>query len=90
MRSLSNAADCTWSIQDGKVTLISKKSYIPAAPVLITPSTGLIGVPEQTQNGLEITTLLNPNIRIGQTIKLQSTTVNALRYDRIINLLVPT
>lgn len=80
MRALAKAADCTWSIQDGKVTLIPNTSYIPAAPVLITPSTGLIGVPEQTQNGLEIRTLLNPNIKIGQTIKLQSTDINALRY----------
>jgi hypothetical protein len=80
MRSLAKAADCTWSIQDGKVTFIPKTSYIPGDPVLISPTTGLIGVPEQTQNGLEVRTLLNPNIKIGQTIKLQSTDINALRY----------
>jgi hypothetical protein len=80
MRALAQSADCTWSIQDGKVTVIPNTSYIPADPVLITPATGLIGVPEQTQNGLEIRTLLNPAIKIGQTIKLQSIDINKLRF----------
>jgi hypothetical protein len=79
MRELALNNDCTWSIQDGLVTLVPNTGYIPAAPVLITPSTGLIGVPEQTQNGLEMTVLLNPSIKIGQTVKLDST-VNKYRY----------
>lgn len=80
LRALAATQDCTWSIQDGKLTFIPKTGYIPGAPVLITPSTGLIGVPEQTQNGLMVRVLLNPNIKIGQTIKLDSTDVNQLRY----------
>jgi hypothetical protein len=46
----------------------------------VTPTTGLIGLPEQTQNGLEIVTLLNPTLgKIGQQIKLVSD-VNQLRF----------
>jgi len=80
MRSLADTQDCTWSIQDGKLQFVLKTGYIPAPPVLITPSTGLIGVPEQTQNGLSLRVLLNPNIKIGQTIKLDSTDINELQY----------
>lgn len=80
MRDLADSQDCTHSVQDGKFTLIPKTGYIPSAPVLITPSTGLIGVPEQTQNGLMVRVLLNPAIKIGQTIKLDSTDINQLRY----------
>lgn len=47
---------------------------------LISPQSGLIGVPEQTQNGIAIRTLLNPRLKIGQLIKLQST-VNQARID---------
>lgn len=79
LRDLAASQDCTWSIQDGKLTFIPKTGYIPGPPVLITPSTGLIGVPEQTQNGLAIRTLLNPAVKIGQTIKLDSTDINELR-----------
>lgn len=80
LRDLAASQDCSWSIQDGKLTFIPKTGYIPAPPVLITPSTGLIGVPEVTQNGLGVRTLLNPAIKIGQTIKLDSTDINQLRF----------
>lgn len=80
LRAVSDAEDCTWSIQDGQVIFIPRTSYIPAPAVLITPSNGLIGVPEQTQNGLELRVLLNPNIKIGQAIKLQSVDINQYRY----------
>lgn len=80
LRALAANQDCTWSIQDGKLTFIPKTGYIPGAPVLVTPSTGLIGVPEQTQNGLMVRVLLNPAIKIGQTIKLDSRDINQLRF----------
>jgi hypothetical protein len=80
LREIADSQDCVWSIQDGQSTFIPKTGYIPSPPVLITPSTGLIGVPEQTQNGLEVRVLLNPSIKIGQTIKLDSTNINQLRY----------
>jgi len=47
---------------------------------VISPTNGLIGVPEQTQNGLEIRTLLNPALKIGQLIKLDSSNINQYRY----------
>lgn len=80
MRDLAASQDCIWNIQDGKINVYPQTGYIPGAPILITPSTGLIGVPEQTQNGLMVRVLLNPAIRIGQTIKLDSTDINQLRY----------
>jgi len=81
LRDFANNNDCKWSIQDGKLCLIPNTGYIVGAdPVLITPATGLIGVPEQTQNGLGIRTLLNPALKIGQRIQLQSSNINQYRY----------
>ena len=80
LRGLANNNDCFWSIQDGAVTFIPQTSFIPGTAVLITPSTGLISVPEQTQNGLEMTVLINPTIKVGQLVKLDSSDVNQFRY----------
>lgn len=80
MRKIADNHDCWWSIQDGQVTFIPRTGFIPDAPVLITPTTGLIGVPEQTQNGLKVKVLLNPALKIGTLIKLDSTDINQLRY----------
>lgn len=79
LRKFAASNDCVWSIQDGKLVLIPKTSYIPGAPVLITPFTGLLGVPEQTQNGLELSVLMNPQIKIGQLVRLDSS-INQYAY----------
>lgn len=79
LRDFCEANDMKWSIQDGVLTLIPLTGYLPAPIPVISPSTGLIGVPEQTQNGIEIRSLLNPLIKIGQLIKLDSTDINRLR-----------
>jgi hypothetical protein len=72
LRKFARDNDCTWSIQDGQIVFIPQTAYRPGEIPLITPQTGLIGVPEQTQNGLQVRVLVNPAIKIGQCIKLDS------------------
>lgn len=79
LRDFCNANDMKWSIQDGVLTLIPMTGYLPAPIPVISPSSGLIGVPEQTQNGIEMRVLLNPQIKIGQLVKLDSSDINLLR-----------
>lgn len=79
LREWAEVQDVLWSIQDGKLTLIPKTSYVPGETPIISPQTGLVGVPEQTQNGIEMTVLLNPALKIGQRVRLDST-VNRYRY----------
>lgn len=80
MRQIAQGHDLNWSIQDGTVNVVPLTTYIPGSAVVISPSTGLLGVPEQTQNGLSIRVLLNPQIKIGYTIRLDST-VNQFQYS---------
>src|SRR6185369_3642825 len=82
MRQLAKNQDCQWSIQDHQLTFIPNTGYIPEPPILITPGTGLIGTPEQTQSGLKVRVLLNPSIKIGRTIKLDFSNINQLRYGQ--------
>jgi hypothetical protein len=81
LRDFAWAQNCKWSIQDGALTFIPFTSYIPSSQVpVISPSSGLIGVPEQTQQGVKVRVLLNPNMKVGQTIKIEDTTINQLRF----------
>lgn len=79
LREFAEQNDCTWSIQDGKLTVIPLTSYVPGETPIISPQTGLVGVPEQTQSGIKARVLLNPALKIGQRIKLDST-INPYRY----------
>lgn len=80
MREFAKNNNCTWSIQDGKLTLIPLTAYIPGEVPIISADTGLIGIPEQTQNGIRMRVLLNPSLKIGQKIKLDNSAINQLRY----------
>jgi hypothetical protein len=80
LRNFCRANNMVWSVQDGKLTMIAGDGYVPGSIPVISPSTGLIGVPEQTEAGINVRVLLNPSIKIGQIIKLDSSNVNQLRY----------
>jgi hypothetical protein len=79
MRDFARNYDFSWSFQDGRITLIPNTGYLPGTIPVISPRSGLIGVPEQTQNGISMRVLLNPNIKIGQLVKLDSS-VNLFRF----------
>jgi hypothetical protein len=71
----------TWSIQDGSLNMILQTSYRPGDAVVLTSATGLIGFPEQTQNGIHVKCLLNPAIKIGGLIKIDNASVQRYNFD---------
>jgi hypothetical protein len=80
-RAFADQNNVKWSIQNGAVTYIPYTSFIPSGQIpVISVATGLIGVPEQTQNGINIRILLNGSIKIGQLIRLDSQ-INQFRFN---------
>lgn len=85
---IKNIADSNgfgWSIQDKKVNFIKQSTYLPGTAVVLTSKTGLIGTPEQTNEGVNCKCLLNPFIKIAGRIKIDNKSVQSLK----INLSVP-
>jgi hypothetical protein len=78
-RNFADQNNCKWSFDNGALTFIPWNSYSPGTIPEISVNTGLIGVPEQTQAGINIRTLLNPAIKVGQLIQLKGT-VNRFRF----------
>jgi hypothetical protein len=76
MAELAKRNDCRWSIQNGVVTLVPNTGYLPGQAVEINSSTGMIGTPEQTDNGIIVRCLLNPAIQIGQAVKINNRDIN--------------
>ena len=85
LRDVAQSSKKSWSIQDEKVTFVPVKSYLPGERVLINSKTGMIGTPQQTNEGVNVKCLLNPNIKIGGRIEINNRDVAALK----INLSVP-
>lgn len=72
MRDIANSSATRWSFQNGAITLIPLTGYLPGTPVIIDGTSGMIGVPEATDQGVEVDILINPFIRIGQTVQINS------------------
>lgn len=85
LRDTAQSTDKTWSIQDEKVTFVGNKTYLPGTAVVLTSNTGMIGTPQQTNEGVNVKCLLNPNIKIGGRIKIDNASIQRFK----INLAVP-
>lgn len=82
LRQVAGTTDTTWSIQDGKVDVVPLTSFKPSSEIpVINYQTGMIGLPEQTANGLRVRVLLNPLMKIGQVFQIDNTSVQRMRYS---------
>lgn len=91
MDHLSRDNGFYWGIQNGVTEVIPADGFIGGI-VNITPRSGLVGIPAITDNGVKVGVLLNPEIRVGRRVKIESDVlemnaeggvyrVSALRYS---------
>jgi hypothetical protein len=76
MRCEAMNAGATWSIQDGKVDIVPLAGYLPGEAVVLSAATGLVGIPEQTEQGVTARCLLNPKLRIGGLVQIDNASIN--------------
>ncbi|WP_413207756.1 phage protein [Rhodospirillum sp. A1_3_36] len=75
LRDVGQDRGAVWSIQDGALQMVRLAGYLPGEAVVLTHETGLLGMPEQTDQGIKVTCLLNPRLRIGGRIKLNNESI---------------
>lgn len=79
MEELANRQDCNWFVEDQQLYLVPKASVLAGegAP-LLTPSSGLLGTPVLTYQGIQGRCLMNPAIKVGRTIQLRNADITQL------------
>lgn len=78
--TLAKSTDTSWSFQDGQLTLIPNTAYLPGEAVVVNSATGMVGLPEQTQNGITVKMLLNPSVKIGRRLQIDNKSIQQYRY----------
>lgn len=76
LRSLGQTTGTTLTFDGGLIKAVPLTGYLPGEAVELNSQTGLIGIPEATQNGVMVVALINPRITIGQRIKLNNADIN--------------
>ncbi|KAA1013036.1 hypothetical protein FVF58_09605 [Paraburkholderia panacisoli] len=73
IRECAQAADCNITIENGALEIWPKNGSrsLPAIPV-VSVETGMVGYPTFSSNGLMVTTMFNPSIKIGGQFQVQS------------------
>ena len=84
-RKLANSQLMSWSIQNGKVQMIKLDGYLPGQAVKLTSKTGMIGIPEQTEDGIRVRCLLNPKIVIGGQVQIDNKSINQITKNAVAN-----
>lgn len=69
---LGRQANFEWSIQNGELQILSPEETDQQEAVFLSAQTGLIGFPVKTQDKVEFKSLLNPSIRPGRAVRLES------------------
>jgi hypothetical protein len=84
LTDLANSCNCYWHFGDGQLNFVPRDGYIPGDVITISSSTGMIGVPEQTLDGLNVRALLNPNLKTGHLIQVPTSAITTGQYNSTI------
>jgi hypothetical protein len=76
LRDEMGTAGYTWDISNGQVNILPTTGYLPTTAVVLNAQTGLIGIPEQTNDGIRVRSLLNPRIAIGGRVQIDNKSIN--------------
>ncbi|MBU9211810.1 phage protein [Burkholderia multivorans] len=80
LETVARSTQTLWSIQDGKLQIVPETSYVPGEIPDINYKSGMVGLPEQTQNGITVKMLLNPSVKIGRLIHLNNASVQQYEF----------
>lgn len=72
MSVVAKSNNMSWYIADGKINYVQNTGYLPGEAVVLNSSSGLLGVPEATNNGVECKCLINPKIKVGGRVQIDS------------------
>lgn len=83
LRNIARTGLSTWSIENGKVVYRSLTGYSSGEAVVINAQTGMINLPEQTEEGVRVRCLLNPKIVVGTQIQLNQDSIQQAALNTI-------
>jgi hypothetical protein len=81
IKAVADTNNLDWSIQDEKIVVLPSTQYLPTEAVVLTSKTGMIGIPQQTIEGIMVKCLLNPKIGCHTRIQLDNQSVMQMKID---------
>lgn len=67
----SRNVSASWSIQDGRLVVLSSRKLLPTEEMVFSAENGLIGMPKRSDRMIEFSTLLENRLRIGSNVRVK-------------------
>lgn len=81
MREICRATEADWWIADNRLHIVKKKDTLPGNTIVLNADTGLVGIPEQTIEGVQFTCLLNYEIKAGCKVKIDNRSITRAQFS---------
>lgn len=81
LRQICTATRTSWSIQQGKLQILSNDKALPGGEIVLNSRTGLVGMPVQTIQGIEGVCLLNGTMAPGCVVRIDQKSIQQAEYD---------
>lgn len=81
LRQTCAATRTSWSIQQGKLQVLSNDKALPNGDIVLNSRTGLVGLPVQTIQGIEGVCLLNGNMVPGCVVRIDQKSIQQAEFD---------
>ncbi|NTG86212.1 hypothetical protein G6L15_08640 [Agrobacterium rhizogenes] len=95
LRTVAMSTGTSWSIQNNQLTVVKDTEAAPGGAIVLNSRTGMIGLPTQTIDGIQVQCLLNPMIGPGTLIQIDQADVQEAKFDpgylgEVNNSMIPT
>lgn len=81
LRNVAFSTETKFSVQKGQLQIVPVAGYLPGEAVVLTANTGLVGMPEQTQDGIKVRSLLNPMIKVSGRVQIDNKSVQQAQLN---------
>lgn len=82
LHQIANTEQAAFYVNDGKVNII-KATDLPTGRVIdLSPTTGLVGTPEQTEDGIKAKCLLNPLLNLNSFVHIDNSFIRLQKASR--------
>jgi len=81
IRQMALKYGCEFWVDQGQVYMVKQQEYLPGEAVVLSPTTGLVNIPQDTPNGIQCQCLINPKIKLGGRIKLDNKLIAGVAFQ---------
>lgn len=80
LREITQKYGANFFCDKGKLNVLGGSELMPGEAVVLSPTTGLVGIPELTPQGVQARCLLNPQLTIGGQVTIDKNLISGIPY----------